>query len=201
MTEGPYNPLDLENLGISVVNAILRQDPVPLGAIPDIKGAGVYAIYYTGEFPAYRRLAEANAGGRWSAPIYVGKAVPAGGRRGVAVNNRTSALRNRLNEHAGSIESAENLDLADFYARWLVVEPIWIPLGESLLISSTAPVWNALIDGFGNHDPGAGRHAGLRPRWDVLHTGRFWASKLQPRSETSEAIAQEATTYVNQRLS
>ena len=35
-----------------------------------------------------------------------------------------------------------------------------------------------------NHDPGAGRYKGLRPRWDVLHPGRLWAEKCQARQET-----------------
>jgi len=30
-------------------------------------------------------------------------------------------------------------------------------------------VWNVVIDGFGNHDPGAGRYNGERTRWDTLH--------------------------------
>jgi hypothetical protein len=48
-----------------------------------------------------------------------------------------------------------------------------------------------LIDGFGNHDPGKGRHAGLRPRWDTLHPGRPWAERLQPRDEDEKAIQRE----------
>ncbi|MCX5643658.1 MAG: Eco29kI family restriction endonuclease [Phycisphaerae bacterium] len=29
---------------------------------------------------------------------------------------------------------------------------------------------------FGNHSPGAGRGAMRRPRWDILHPARLWAS-------------------------
>jgi hypothetical protein len=98
-------------------------------------------------------------------------------------------LFNRLKEHAESVSLVENLNVADFYCRFLVVEDIWIPLGESLLIAKFTPVWNRMIDGFGNHDPGAGRYAGMRPRWDVLHPGRGWAFKCAERPESAELIA------------
>ena len=49
--------------------------------------------------------------------------------------------------------------------------------------------------GFGNHDPGSGRYKGLRPRWDVLHPGRAWADKCQPREETQEHIARDVSNY------
>lgn len=66
-------------------------------------------------------------------------------------------LHGRLREHAESVRAAENLNIDNFAARWLVVDDIWIPLGETLLIGKFQPVWNRLLDGFGNHDPGAGR--------------------------------------------
>ena len=53
-----------------------------------------------------------------------------------------------------AVDRAANLDLTDFRCRFLVVEVIWIPLGESLLIEKLSPLWNETIDGFGNHDPG-----------------------------------------------
>jgi hypothetical protein len=46
-----------------------------------------------------------------------------------------NVLFRRLKEHAESIRSAQNLDIKDFYCRFLVVDDIWIPLGESLVIS------------------------------------------------------------------
>jgi len=87
-----------------------------------------------------------------------------------------------------------------FSARWLVVEPIWIPLGESIMIARHAPLWNALIDGFGNHDPGAGRVAGIRSRWDTLHPGRTWAEKFPPRAETQADIQNDVMEYLRQRM-
>jgi hypothetical protein len=101
-----------------------------------------------------------------------------------------------LVQHARSVEEAENLAVADFHCRYLIVDDIWIPLGEALLIAKFDPLWNKLVDGFGNHDPGKGRHAGLRPRWDVIHPGRAWAKRCQPRDETDVQIIREAMDYL-----
>lgn len=196
----PFNPLDMNNLAASIGNAILSTDPTPLADVRRFLGAGLYAIYYTGSFAAYEKLGEANRDGQFQQPIYVGKAIPSGGRRGITVATTTTALYNRINEHRQSVTAASNLDIADFYVRWLVVEPIWVPLGETILITKFAPVWNALLDGFGNHDPGAGRRVGLNSRWDTLHPGRTWAALSTPRGETAEAIARDATEYIRTRL-
>ncbi len=106
-------------------------------------------------------------------------------------------LHNRLREHAESVRAAENLDIDSFAARWLVVDDIWIPLGETLLIGKFQPVWNRMLDGFGNHDPGGGRRAGLVPMWDVLHPGRGWALKQQPREETAEDLQERVIEYLD----
>jgi hypothetical protein len=149
--------------------------------------------------PAYRPIAKENQDRelpRW--PIYVGKAQPPGGRRGAfdLAATDTSALYSRLREHAESIRAASNLEVADFSCRFLVVQDLWIPLAEQLWISHFGPVWNRLIDGFGNHDPGGGRYNGLRPRWDVLHPGRAWAVKCKERPETAADIRREAGQYL-----
>ncbi|MEN6603100.1 MAG: Eco29kI family restriction endonuclease, partial [Bryobacteraceae bacterium] len=132
-------------------------------------------------------------------PIYVGKAVPAGTRKGGMGLDVSPgcALYNRLSEHAESIQCATNLRLDDFFCRYLAVDDIWIPLGENLLIEMFRPVWNVLIDGFGNHDPGKGRHQGKRPAWDVLHPGRAWASKLQP-GKPLDVILKEIVEFFEQ---
>ncbi|GAB7530804.1 Eco29kI family restriction endonuclease [Pseudomonas sp. 3A(2025)] len=196
----PFNPLDKKNLGASVAEALLSKEVHPLDAIPAFEGAGVYAIYYTGSFPAYSRLASLNRNGQFMLPIYVGKAVPAGARMGGALESSPGkVLQKRLKEHADSIRAAENLDIKDFYCRFLVVDDIWIPLGESLIIARFTPVWNSLIDGFGNHNPGKGRHAGMRPRWDVLHPGRSWAMSLAERPEQAQDIESDAATYLRER--
>lgn len=193
----PFNPLAKRHLGESVGQAMLRQAVVSLGDLNAFDGAGIYAIYYTGGFQGYEVIAERNCNQRFGAPIYVGKAVPKGARKGGDLEATPGkVLYNRLKQHAKSIDEASNLDIADFHCRYLIVDDIWIPLGESLLIAKFNPLWNKLIDGFGNHDPGKGRHAGLRPRWDVLHPGRPWADRCQARDETAEQIIGEARDYL-----
>lgn len=199
MTEfEPFNPLDKQNLAASVAEALLGRKARPLGELESFNGAGIYTIYYTGDFAPYVPLAKRNSGGRLAAPIYVGKAVPQGARKGgVGTGNTASkALFNRLKEHAESIEAVTNLKLKYFVCRFLVVDDIWIPLGESLLIAKFSPIWNTIIDGFGNHDPGKGRYQGMRPRWDVLHPGRSWAAKCQPRPETVQQIVADVEQFL-----
>lgn len=193
----PYNPLDKMNLGGSVADAMLESAVHPLGGLDSFNGAGIYAIYYTGDFEAYKPLAAKNKNGNFEAPIYVGKAVPPGARKGnFGLDSEPGpALYKRLQEHAESVNAVENLKIEDFFCRFLVVDDIWIPLGESLLIAKFAPIWNKLIDGFGNHDPGKGRYEGARPKWDTLHLGRGWAAKCAARVETTAQIAEEIKAY------
>ena len=200
----PFNPLEKRNLAASIAEALLEADPVPLDSVPRFRGAGVYAIYYTGGHPAYAPLAEANRNGRWWAPIYVGKAIRRGGRKGVDVledegGPKGPELHSRLREHAETVKASASLSVDDFHCRFLVVDEIWIPLGENLLISRFMPVWNTSVDGFGNHDPGKGRYAGLQPRWDVLHPGRAWALKCRARQETQATIQSEVLAYLQGR--
>jgi hypothetical protein len=177
---GPYNPLSKRNLAASIVSKLLHQPPEEM-PVPRMKGAGIYLIYYIGAFPDYSKITAANHRGKFSQPIYVGKAIPAGGRKGLEGFDvpHGHVLSNRINQHADSISAASNLSLSDFKCRWLVVDEIFIPLGESLLISHFKPLWNVVVDGFGNHDPGSGRIGGKKPAWDVLHPGREWAGRLQ----------------------
>ena len=185
----PYNPLDKSNLGTSVADALLARPVVNLPPEPFL-GAGVYAIYYAGSFAPYQQIARSNRDSSYVVPIYVGKAVPSGARKGGygLDSNPGDALSRRLREHAASIEQANNIQLGDFRCRHLVVDDIWIPLGESLLIDRFSPIWNTLIDGFGNHDPGSGRRNQARSRWDVLHPGRIWADRLRENDSNAQEI-------------
>lgn len=200
MTE-VYNPLDKVNLGKSVADALLAQPVHELSEIPSFEGAGIYVIYYHGPYTAYAPIAEANTqDARW--PIYIGKAIPSGGRKGASLtaSARGTPLYKRLNEHRESIRDVEresgNLAVADFQVRYLIVDDIWIPLGESLLIARFRPLWNIALDGFGNHDPGKGRYSGLRPLWDHLHPGRDWAVRCAERSETEAELAERIADYL-----
>lgn len=193
----PYNPLSERNLGASVAEALLERSATKITELPAFNGAGIYAIYYIGDFPAYEGIASRNREGKFEWPIYVGKAIPSGARKGGRATGEVgSDLLKRLKEHRSSLNAAINLNVEDFYCRMLVVTDIWIPLGESLLIAKFSPLWNSLIDGFGNHTPGKGRLAGMIPRWDVVHPGRSWAPKCAPRSETAEQILGEVAAYI-----
>ena len=191
-----FNPLDKENLGKSVSSAILSQPVIPLQCLNEFVGAGIYVIYYKGDYPLYAKIAETNKS-EFIWPIYAGKAVPQGARKGNVVLDSLSGkdLFKRLNDHRKSILSAKNLDINDFYCRYLIVDDIWIPLGESVLIQQTKPLWNNVVDGFGNHDPGSGRGKQLRSPWDMLHPGREWAEKL-PEGKTVAEIEKAVEAFL-----
>ena len=181
-----YDPLNYENLARSVVTALLENPLHPLPPKERFAGAGVYAIYYSGPLDFYGPISSCEC----RVPIYVGKAIPEGGRKGVSsdTGGSGSPLYNRLRQHAKSVGHAENLDAADFHCRFLVVVPIWITLAERFLTSHFKPVWNVTVDGFGNHDPGKGRRAMRRPVWDIVHPGRPWAGRLEADRTQEQVI-------------
>lgn len=177
---GPYNPLDKINLARNIEAEILKRECEPLTNADQVQGAGVYVIYYRGGFEPYAPLSEVNREA-CKLPIYVGKAIPKGGRKGgmptIAPGTGT-ALASRLRKHALTIKATPTLDVTDFRFRYLVLDDIWIPLGENILIENFKPLWNIAVDGFGINDPGAGRAAQKRSPWDVLHPGRDYAARL-----------------------
>ncbi|MEB3886497.1 Eco29kI family restriction endonuclease [Lyngbya sp. CCY1209] len=118
-------------------------------------------------------------------PIYVGKAVPKGWRQARKSSSDQSTsyeLYNRIREHGRSISVGEGLDLSDYHCRLIILEgkeSDLIGTVEAALIRQYQPIWNTLIDGFGNHDPGKGRYQQGKSDWDVCHPGRPWAEKCQ----------------------
>lgn len=171
---------ELENL---LKDAIRFFNGTPVYALPPPEtfiGSSVYAIYYTGTLDLYKRISQVNRL-RYDLPIYVGKAIPTGSRRGKGGKEAASLYR-RLSEHARSVAAAENLDASGFHCRFII-----IPHDEDALISPIAaaiikqynPLWNSWVDGFGNHDPGGGRYHQARSQWDVIHCGRSWAENLK----------------------
>lgn len=176
----PYNPLAKTHLGESVADALLRSPVHPLNKTAHLVGAGVYAIYYVGDFAAYQRIKELNEDDRFEQPIYVGKAVPKGARKGGLSFDagKGTALRARLRQHATTIKETATVAIGDFYYRALTVDDIWIPLGENVLIEKFQPLWNRVIDGFGSKTPGAGRAGQVRSSWDTLHPGRKYVDRL-----------------------
>jgi predicted metal-binding protein len=195
VTEEIYNPLEgtsitKTQLAESAEKALLKKDAKPLVDLKKFDGAGVYVLYYVGSFSAYKPIAIKNKDNKFERPIYIGKAIPAGGRKGASdlVTKQGDALYRRLKEHSNSVSYAKNLKLEDFFCRYLVMEEVWISLVETLLITIWKPIWNTVVEGFGNHVPGKGRYQGARPIWDELHPGRGWAAKCQPSNRTPEDI-------------
>lgn len=195
-----FDPLSYENLGASIARALEERPVVPLDSLGKFDGAGIYALYYTGPYPAYQLLAERNRAESGSWAIYIGKAEAENARKGdpnQAHNSVGPKLYNRINDHLASIQAATNLDVKDFQIRALTITPTWISLAEVVAIRIHHPVWNAVIDGLGNHDPGSGRYKGMKPRWDTLHPGRVWADRLQLRNESAQDIQQDAINFLS----
>ena len=172
----------------------LTKTPIhPLPPATDFAGVGVYALYYLGSFDYYSHIARQNQQDCCQ-PIYIGKAVPAGWRTArTAHTDQDKALYQRLKEHARSISSVESLEVHDFRCRFMIlngVETDLISAVESELIRTYRPLWNTVVDGFGNHDPGGGRYNQARSEWDVLHSGRGWADRLTgPAPQLEDIIA------------
>lgn len=153
-------------------------------------GGGVYALYYFGPNPYYAPLEQANQG-ELIHPIYIGKAIPEGGRIGFSTAARTRKLYVRLMEHTRSIQAATtNLSLKDFKSRFMIMDATTMDLivpVEAELIRRYRPVWNA-VGGFGNHVVGVNRQGGRRADWDVLHPGRSGAALSEIEEERLEGI-------------
>ena len=50
---------------------------------------------------------------------------------------------------------------------------------EATLIKLSRPLWNSAVDGFGNHNPGAGRFNQAKSDWDVIHSGREFSDRCR----------------------
>lgn len=143
-------------------------------------GAGVYALYYTGSHPIYHPYSQLNRLA-YNYPIYVGKAVPRGWRQArisLGITSPGAELFSRIREHSRNIFSTSDLSLNDFACRFVIFEDTGIDMIstiEAALIKLNRPLWNTVVDGFGNHTPGNGRFNQAKSDWDVLHPGRSWA--------------------------
>ena len=74
--------------------------------------------------------------------IYVGKAIPPGERKGAELDAsaESHALCERLRKRTCSAEMVSNLIISDFTFRRLVVDDVWISLGETLVIQRFQPL-------------------------------------------------------------
>lgn len=157
----------------------MDRPPYSLSLPGPFPGAGIYALFYDGDFDPYQhpliRSPEAKR------PIYVGRAR-------ITKSSGPRPLYNRLRDHARSIEAAVNLNTDDFRCRFMVLHPLWVSTVEDLLIEHYVTLWNNVLEGFGVHDPGGKRHTGKIPLWDVLHPGRAHQQKMIQRGATGTPV-------------
>lgn len=210
----PYNPLELEALGGSLIRAMERRPLESLRKIAKFNGSGIYALYYIGHEYPYAELGEFNRLHDCRLPIYVGRAKDPGARQGISPFEPVTEplLHDRVREHKNSILNIEKsktahipLMLDDFMARALVCLPLWVPLAEAMAIRLDQPLWNSALPGFGIHAPGKGRDKQKRSRWDQMHAGRKFAMNLPENGQSAEALAvlthAEAVTSVKKAAS
>ena len=185
-----FRSIKFQGVVEEAINFFVSTPVNPLLPKEKFDGAGVYALYYVGAFSDYKTLAQKNIL-ECASPIYVGKAVPPGWRTARTQKTLSADLHRRLREHANSIKSTSNLKLTDFRCRFMVLEnleaDLVVPI-EAELIRRFTPIWNNLIDGFGNHDPGSGRYNQAKSEWDTLHPGRKWADRLKGRSPSLQNV-------------
>jgi hypothetical protein len=188
-----YDPLDYQNLTINLVRELMSRGPYTLPLAESVKGPGVYALFYHGDFKPYQKSCSADA----TKPIYVGKAVLPGGRKGGGVMGAPmgAPLFGRIKEHVQSIQAAQNLKIEHFSCRYLVVVPLWITMAERFLLEYYRPMWNVCIEGFGLHDPGKGRREGENSWWDSLHPGRHWAALQRQTRKPGDALERVKSYY------
>ncbi len=178
--------------------------PVQTIPVPErFHGTGVYAIYCTAKTGSYKSFHEINRTS-YNIPIYVGKAVPKGWRQYRSSNSTESfsyELNNRIREHGRSLEQGAGLMPSDFQCRFMILEGAesdLIGTVEAALIRSYKPIWNSLIDGFGNHDPGSGRYEQAMSDWDVCHPGRSWAKKCKGKHSNKGKLLKDIESFMSQ---
>jgi hypothetical protein len=165
-------------------------------------GTGVYALYCIAKSGIYLKFHSVNRT-EFRMPIYVGKAVPKGWRQSrllPSVDAKVYELHNRIKEHSRSIDMGDGLNISDFFCRFMILEgkeSDLIGTVEAALIRKYKPIWNTLIDGFGNHDPGKGRYEQAKSDWDVCHPGRAWAGKCQGVPANKEILIQSIEEFLS----
>ncbi|MEZ5305096.1 MAG: Eco29kI family restriction endonuclease [Verrucomicrobiales bacterium] len=163
-SENVFNPLDRKTSGKASSKRCSKAMHCRLPKSAP-RGAGI-SQFTTGArlalSPAFRT--QLRTGSHY--PIYVGKAVPKGGRKGAvppSPENQTPFAR--LTDHKESIEATGTLDINELCSGALWSTISGYPLANPV-IQKFQPLWNIVVEGFGNHDPGKGRYQGRRPLWD-----------------------------------
>lgn len=182
-----------------IQEAVSFFENAPIEKLPLSKafvGCGVYALYYVGKYDHYSFYLKSSK----KIPIYIGKAVPSGWRQGRLTNDANGRhIFRRINEHTKNIAQSNNLSTEDFETRFMLFSDETINLIstiESCLIRKYNPLWNSVIDGFGNHDPGKGRYNQAISEWDFLHPGRVWVERLSGQKPELKGIVEKIKKYM-----
>ncbi|MFB3779473.1 MAG: Eco29kI family restriction endonuclease [Bryobacteraceae bacterium] len=193
-----FEPSNPNVAGRIIGIAMIAQPRKPLAAVERFYGSGVYALYYNGDFKAYKGISKKEH------PIYVGKADPADPASKTATE-QGDRLSNRLNDHRKNIAKATStLRLEDFEYRALVVQTGYQTAAEDYLIHLFRPIWNletGICYGLGKHGDAPTTRANLRSPWDTLHSGRDWAHRdpkmkdARPAEQIVEDIAEHLAKY------
>jgi hypothetical protein len=190
-----FDPTDPHTAGRVVALTLVAQQRHSLAHIPDFYGAGVYAIYYKGGFPAYAMLQGKDH------PIYVGKADPDNPAAKDAIKQGTK-LSSRLREHAKSIRKARTtLSITDFECRFLIVQTGFQKSAEDYLINFFRPIWNSetkICFGLGKHGDSSDTRGNKRSPWDTLHPGRAWADGTTENQKSAELILDQINNHLAQ---
>jgi len=160
-----FNPLDHKKIIQILIEEFEKQSFCKMPLTDKFIAQGVYGIY------CYQSL-DYLKNSELDKPIYIGKAVYGGSRKG-QIKTERPALFDRLNQHAKSIQLAENLNINSFYCRYLSLDDLWIATTESELIKYYKPHWNNVLEGFGNRNGlNKTRNPNNLSKWDQQHPGR-----------------------------
>ncbi|HEV3386147.1 MAG TPA: Eco29kI family restriction endonuclease, partial [Gemmata sp.] len=155
--EGIHLPsfvFDLSNPNIAAATIVHRlegQDPQSLPSLRGQRffGSGVYALYYSGSFPAYGAISNTQC------PIYVGSASPVDKTADTPRKQKTGLFDRLMHHLTRSIAMAKTtLDPAHFSCKYLLVQTGLELAAEQLLMRQYHPVWNKeekVCAGFGKH--------------------------------------------------
>lgn len=182
-------------MGRFTAAALLIQPRHPLAEVERFYGAGVYALYYNGNFFAYEKISGKET------PLYAGKADP---KVSHAENptEQGDSLSRRINEHRKSIQlvSGEGgISLEDFEVRYLVTASGFQVTAENFLINYFKPIWNKetkICFGIGKHGDDANTRKNKKSPWDTLHPGRKWALASE-ELKTPEEIAADISDHLD----
>ena len=188
-----FDPTDPNTAGRVVALTLVAQPMHSLANIPDFYGAGVYAIYYKGDFTPYSMLKGKEH------PIYVGKADPDHPAAKDAISQGTK-LSMRLREHAKNICKAKStLKIEDFECRFLIVQTGFQKSAEDYLINFFKPIWNSetkICFGLGKHGDSSDTRGNKRSPWDTIHPGRPWAENIMENQKSPELIVEQISTHL-----